>query len=126
MKNPTIDSILKEFKEKFVRGASERSLPNGDVQEADEWVAAEVGEIKYWLKESLSTFEQAVREETARAYGGCEFCFGKGYATYRYGISGAEDFDGEGFQTPITNHMQYCSCDRGRQLKELVEENKKD
>lgn len=117
MKNPTIDSILKEFDESF----------GWDDKRGYIFVNPKGQKIVLsWLKSSLSTFEQAVREETARAYGGCEFCFGKGYATYRYGISGAEDFDGEGFQTPITNHMQYCSCDRGRQLKELVEENKKD
>lgn len=76
-----------------------------------------IGELMSLITEACA----AEREETEKAYGGCHKCFGKGYATYRYGISGAVDFGGDGFEIGPSIHMVYCSCDRGKQLHSLAE-----
>lgn len=60
--------------------------------------------------------------KVVRAFGNCTKCYGKGYSTYRHGISGTEDFGGEGFKTPMKTHIIYCSCDRGKQLEQLMKE----
>jgi hypothetical protein len=64
------------------------------------------------------------REGTARAYGGCTDCHGKGYATVRSFTSGRDtdwDIGGRGevahYQNPV---MKFCVCPRGEQLKGLV------
>jgi hypothetical protein len=56
-------------------------------------------------------------KETKKAFGGCTECYGKGYATVRYGKQGFEDFGGEGFIIAPTTHIHFCLCDRGKQLK---------
>jgi Transposase IS66 family len=33
--------------------------------------------------------------EASKAFGGCDLCFGKGYATVRYGFEGFPDFEGD-------------------------------
>lgn len=61
-------------------------------------------------------------EKIKKAFGGCEKCYGKGYSTYRYGIIGIPDFEGDkGFKDPIKTNIVYCTCDRGKQLKELID-----
>ena len=73
---------------------------------------------------SNTLIEQAlktVEERTAKAYGACELCFGKGYSTVRYGLYGAGDFIGDkGMKTEPKTNIHCCSCDRGKQLKELI------
>jgi hypothetical protein len=54
-----------------------------------------------------------------KAFGGCEHCFGKGYATVMVGIRGAEDFGGEAFIESPTNKVSFCVCERGKDLKRL-------
>lgn len=59
-------------------------------------------------------------KEAEKAYGGCHRCYGKGYSTVRYGYTGAPDFEGDqGFIEPVSTHVHFCECDRGKQLKEL-------
>lgn len=58
--------------------------------------------------------------KTEKAYGGCHKCYGKGYATTADGIIGYDDFGGEGFKSTITTKMKFCTCDRGKQLAELL------
>lgn len=62
------------------------------------------------------------KEKTAiaKAYGGCTKCYGKGYATICDGTIGYEDFGGDGFRTPITTKMKFCSCSRGEQLSAIL------
>lgn len=60
-------------------------------------------------------------KELEKAYGNCRNCFGKGYATVQYGLEGHEDFGGDGFRTPAETHMKLCSCERGKQLGQLIE-----
>ena len=54
--------------------------------------------------------------ETEKAFGGCHKCYGKGYATVRAGL--------RSYRTPpntnVKTRIKYCTCDRGKQLSELV------
>lgn len=77
---------------------------------------------------AIQTFVAAqkleARKETEKAFGGCKKCYGKGYATVRSGLIGYEDFGGDGFKTPPTNKIKYCTCDRGTQLQTLNQKEK--
>lgn len=72
----------------------------------------------------LEKFEAHIIEEVERAekaYGGCHNCYGKGYSTYRHGYTGMGDFEGDpDYSEQIKTHMVFCECDRGKQLKELL------
>lgn len=59
---------------------------------------------------------------TEKAFGGCKKCYGKGYSTVMEGEHGYEDFGGDGFDVPPHVQMRFCSCDRGKQLATLREE----
>jgi hypothetical protein len=60
---------------------------------------------------------EAKTTETAKAYGGCTKCYGKGFSTWRHG----ETY--RGVTRNIRNDIKYCICDRGKQLKALLEAN---
>jgi hypothetical protein len=57
------------------------------------------------------------REETAKAYGGCTKCYGKGYATVRKGRSYRKNGIYKTWE--MNDEMDYCTCDRGKQLAAL-------
>lgn len=63
--------------------------------------------------------------ETAKAYGGCTKCYGKGYATVKsqqlgYGTDGdIGGFEGK-FKVDMPVKMNYCDCERGNQLSGLL------
>jgi hypothetical protein len=73
---------------------------------------------------SLTTAMIVIQKEMdkiEKAYGGCHKCYGKGYSTYRHGVSGSPDFEGDsGFEIAPSTHMVFCTCDRGKQLGELL------
>ena len=54
------------------------------------------------------------KKEIIKSYGGCKECYGKGYSTQIYGEGG------EGYEIAPTVHMNFCTCERGRQLKSLL------
>lgn len=63
----------------------------------------------------------AGQQETAKAYGGCTSCYGKGYSTELRNLVGAEDFGGEGFETgPLKSYIFCTKCARGQQIAELI------
>ena len=49
----------------------------------------------------------------------CPCCDGKGYGTTMIGTQGYEDFGGKGFIETPTVRVSFCSCPRGKQLREL-------
>ena len=67
---------------------------------------------------------QKAVSETARAYGGCTNCYGKGYATaigYMSGVDTGTDIGSPGgYLKHQNNVMRYCDCDRGKQLMGLT------
>lgn len=79
------------------------------------------------LMRDLEQFIQLTIEETEKAYGGCHKCFGKGYATQILGTTTSSDFpDYEPVKrhTKMKTHMNFCTCDRGKQLETLLKEGK--
>ena len=69
----------------------------------------------------------ALIEQTKKSYGGCEKCYGKGYATVSsrwtaydtdtdIGSPGGMYSGGEDFE------MKFCDCERGTQLGKLIEQ----
>jgi hypothetical protein len=70
---------------------------------------------------ALVLFGSAILElrKVIQSFGSCEHCFGKGYGTTMIGVRGYEDFGGEGFVETPTVRVSFCSCPRGKQLREL-------
>lgn len=85
------------------------------------------------LNESKISVDTAMRQiikeaehlidHTIKAFGNCEICYGKGYATtIQYAAGRGESDMGEGHieineQLPI---MRTCKCPRGEQLRKLM------
>lgn len=63
-----------------------------------------------------------------KSYGGCHKCYGKGYATtidYTSGYGTDGDIGGyEGLIRFKNDVMRFCTCDRGKQLKQLIQAEK--
>lgn len=71
-----------------------------------------------WLTEQLTTLHTKHQEELEKiekAFGGCTKCYGKGYATTKVWHTG------RGLHKEV-NQMRFCSCDRGKQLRTLRQE----
>lgn len=92
--------------------------------ELQKYIEAGNGFLEVKLKALIEDEVKKGQAETAKAYGGCTKCYGKGYATVRDGIIGYEDFGGDGFKSPITTKMKFCTCGRGKGLSELVDREK--
>ena len=70
-----------------------------------------------WL---LSEYETTLRKEqeeavadVEKAYGGCHFCYGKGYGTQTVA------WEGRGHYEKLPT-MKFCKCGRGKQLEDLL------
>ena len=94
-----------------------------DTEEYSDGTAERWGAMKHKLL--------ALIEETKKAYGGCEKCYGKGYATVSsrwtaydtdtdIGSPGGRYSGGEDFE------MKFCDCERGAQLGKLVEQRERE
>lgn len=70
-------------------------------------------------KKELEDLISRVTTELEKAYGGCHLCYGKGYATT---WEGTETRNSHHPELAIAPHQQikYCTCDRGKQLSEMV------
>lgn len=76
--------------------------------------------FKQLQKDLIRKLIRTEKLKVEKAYGGCHKCYGKGYATYRYGYITSPDFIGDkAYVDPMQTHMVYCSCDRGKQLEDL-------
>ncbi len=70
---------------------------------------------------------QKLDEYTAKSFGGCLKCYGKGYASYTEHHSGRGEADmGEGhIVVDVTiDSMKFCDCSRGQQLRSYVSREK--
>ena len=74
----------------------------------------------------IKKLKQQHREElerTEKAFGGCTKCYGKGYSTYREGYQLEPDFIGDKQSKPIMQtHYIPCTCGRGKQITNLLEQ----
>jgi hypothetical protein len=79
------------------------------------------------LKTALEAHLDETIAEVEKAYGGCHNCYGKGYATVNDRWIGRDTDSDIGSPGGIVsggnpNHMKFCSCPRGIQLKMLITE----
>ena len=90
-------SVVQDFKD-HLEGVLDDGFPKID-EEGPEKVANKRGQ-------ALAIFAEAVIQvrKIVQAFGGCEKCFGKGYATQHL---------------PTGEKMNFCSCERGAQLEKL-------
>ena len=98
------------------------------------WNITYEGALNYkqyeWLTQTLQTERQkreeaviAEREKTAKAYGGCTNCYGKGYATVIDSTIHHADFVGDKTYITPNDPVRFCSCERGKQLEALTQPN---
>jgi hypothetical protein len=77
--------------------------------------------------DEIIDFIKQLLEKTVKAYGNCELCYGKGYSTRAYNEVGSPDFAGDkGYEKEKLNEIQFCSCDRGKQLKKIFKNKDKE
>jgi hypothetical protein len=73
---------------------------------------------------AITTFIKQEIVKTAKAYGGCTNCYGKGYATYSSAHIAADtdqDIGSPGGHINIPfEEIRFCLCSRGRQLKKVM------
>lgn len=73
--------------------------------------------IKEFIRTALTSHSAKEREEavveTEKAYGGCHYCYGKGYGTQ------TAAWVGRGYYKKVPT-MKFCTCERGKQLEQLL------
>jgi len=77
------------------------------------------------FQETRTTLTQMLikaQEDTAKAYGGCTNCYGKGYSTTIEFAQSFPDFIGDKGYKSQKPMMKYCDCERGKQLQSLRKE----
>lgn len=76
------------------------------------------------LKDLIARERQKAVEETAKAYGGCTNCYGKGYSTviqYATGYDTDTDIGSPGGKIHFRQDpIKLCACERGEQLKRVL------
>lgn len=84
---------------------------------------------KQALKQYCDRVAARARDETAKAYGGCTKCYGKGYATvieYASGFDTDTDIGSPGGKVSYRKPpIRYCTCDRGKQLERIQQPNER-
>jgi len=61
--------------------------------------------------------------ETEKAFGGCHYCYGKGYGTQTAYMHGRGEADMGNSDVVIDKKLptiKFCTCERGKQLKKLI------
>ncbi len=107
---PTEQAIDEIFKQSFANYSDEASYHiEKDSEEA---------------KAKLLALVKEAEAKTAKAYGGCTNCYGKGYATVNdqwVGVDTDQDIGSPGgvVRGGSPTAMKFCTCDRGELLKQL-------
>lgn len=101
-----IKGLHERFEKEFEVGASKGTLIN-------HW-----DRLLKFIKQEIAQAEN----RTAKAFGGCTLCYGKGYATTKVQAStGSGDFEDVEPKTWDLNPYRICSCDRGKQFHSALE-----
>lgn len=94
-----ITEAIERFDEKFVENTDNMAVIRIIRQQ-------QAGSIEQFFIKEL--------EKVAKMFGGCTKCYGKGYGTTTTQYS-----EGDGFRKWTEQEMDFCSCDRGKQLEKL-------
>lgn len=94
-------------------------------REAKEIMPVSTGDELIIRLDDVLALIKAHTAKTAKAYGGCILCFGKGYATVSnrwFGHDTDQDIGSPGGTITGGNDlaMKFCTCNRGKQLEELL------
>lgn len=82
----------------------------------------------YFGAVELKLFIEDVVCATTKAFGDCVKCYGKGYGTqtlYARGRGESDMGQGDVVVDEKLPTMVFCTCDRGKQLSRLIEDNQK-
>lgn len=118
-----MDNQLKQLKKQARREFRKRfkNPKNTGYRVGEEFLGA----VELYLDDKIETAYEAGQEQSKRAFGGCSYCYGKGYSTQLEHYSGRGEADmGQG-DVVINRQAPYylpCSCDRGKQFEEAREE----
>lgn len=87
---------------------------NGDNETGLKSAKKQLKSVKSFIHSEQERVWKTAEEETAKAFGGCRLCYGKGYATSKRQYEGARGrIFGE-----LDPYIP-CSCDRGKQIVEM-------
>lgn len=75
------------------------------------------------VEQAIEAYIAEQKKKIEQAYGGCHKCYGKGYSTVRRGRSYRKN--GVYATHEINEEMNYCTCDRGKQLASLLKSNER-
>lgn len=103
------DKIAKEFGVEYMP-----ELDNISKVLSGKQIANRIAKLTDWFVKEL--------DKTEKAYGGCKKCYGKGYATVAYGTISSGDFVAGVSKSKVKNHIKFCSCERGKQLRQVAVE----
>jgi len=67
----------------------------------------------------FTTITHSIEKKTAKAFGGCTKCYGKGYSTVIQNVTAHADFIGDTTTVTELDRVHPCSCDRGKQIEEM-------
>jgi hypothetical protein len=100
--------LLKNFIGKEILAAEKRGEEKAGIEDRDVYSRA------------IKIARESAKAETEKAFGGCKNCYGKGYATVRYGYEGYDDFAHEGYVDPIKTNIHPCKCSRGEEIEKIL------
>jgi hypothetical protein len=100
-------------------------LANGSFPGNANYIFSKEDWVKF--KEGVQSIIEEAEDRTAKSFGGCTICYGKGYATVNdrwVGYDTDEDIGSPGGTIVGGKNfvMKFCVCDRGKQLKGLLNE----
>jgi len=95
------DEILRQLLSNCISNETFKVPPNADLTKA---------------QQAIDSLLASEIEKTVKAFGGCRKCYGKGYSTWRHG----ETYRGS--TKNLRNDIKYCTCERGKQLQEVIAE----
>ena len=110
------------FTEKTLQELSDKFGCNVSEEKWRQWFGNEPMTLDNVTTKEIKDFISKKLSEQAKAYGGCEKCYGKGYSTEKAREIGSEDFGGEGYVKNLPIRMNFCRCERGKQLEKLLDQ----
>jgi len=83
---------------------------------------AKLEETFNFVRQAALSIERDAEKRTARAYGGCKWCYGKGYGTQTLSVESFKDFgDEETGITKMPTEVPCPKCERGREFAKILE-----
>lgn len=72
-------------------------------------------------EEDIESLAYHIVDQTTKAFGGCDKCYGKGYFTEARVVTTSADFFGDKDYIREEYAMNFCDCERGFALRDLLD-----